>query len=104
MYAIRREWHNRRWHMLLERRQNIAPPEKAKNGHRGIGRTSIGAIILATSSFTADRTDMLVACVNLCGRQSEISCSRCQRDKDGSMSREPKDVFSSSFILCRSDR
>uniref|UniRef100_A0A0A9CI59 Uncharacterized protein n=1 Tax=Arundo donax TaxID=35708 RepID=A0A0A9CI59_ARUDO len=52
MYARRREWQERRWHVLLARRQNIAPPKKAKNGHRAIGLISCGATMFAKSSFT----------------------------------------------------
>ncbi|PON59483.1 hypothetical protein TorRG33x02_288050 [Trema orientale] len=27
------EWHENRWQILLERRQNMEPPKKTKNGH-----------------------------------------------------------------------
>lgn len=37
--------------MLLASRQNMAPPRKAKKGHRVMGLTISGAKMLATSSF-----------------------------------------------------
>lgn len=38
--------------MLLDSKQNMAPPRKAKNGQRVIGLSIKGAIIFAMSSLT----------------------------------------------------
>lgn len=51
MYWTRLEWQESKWHVLLASKQNIAPPRKAKNGHRVIGLVIKGANMLATSSF-----------------------------------------------------
>ena len=43
--------------MLLARRQNMAPPKKAKNGHLEIGLIKCGAITVTISSFMLSCTD-----------------------------------------------
>jgi hypothetical protein len=43
--------------VLLARRQNMAPPKNAKNGHLEIGLIKCGASKFATSSFMFSCTD-----------------------------------------------
>uniref|UniRef100_A0A7C9EQV5 Uncharacterized protein n=1 Tax=Opuntia streptacantha TaxID=393608 RepID=A0A7C9EQV5_OPUST len=100
----RSEWQDRRWHVLLANKQNIAPPKKAKNGQRVIGLPARGAIMFAKSSVMLRRTQTSVWFLLKCsGKQLERTSTMCQLDSDGSICIEGNDVFSSSRSLYRAD-
>jgi hypothetical protein len=99
IYESSSEWHERKWQLLLARRQNIAPPRNTKKGQRVIGCCKYRAIMFATSYFIVCRTHCSVRliCDKLSGRQLASKPGRYQLDKDESDAMEGKTLFNSAY-------